>query len=127
MAKRILVVDDDPDIRATLEVILTKAGYEVLHAADGKEAEARLAAEKIDLVMLDVMMESDTRGFHLAYAISKDPRLRKLPIIMLTGVEEKSGLRIEPEKSGDFLPVDAYLRKPVDVEQLKATLAKLLA
>ena len=126
MPKRILVVDDDVDIRETLQVILKSAGYEVIQAADGKEAEAKLQKEPIDLAILDVMMESDTRGFHLAYTIRQDPKLKNLPVIMLTGVEEKSGLKLEPEKAGDFLPVNAFLRKPVDAKELKAKIAELL-
>jgi len=129
MAKRILIVDDDEDFRMATELILAGAGagYEVLQAANGKEAERKLAEKGADLILLDVMMDTDTEGFHLAYKLRKDPKHKDVPIIILTCIEEKTGETIEPEKSGDFLPVEAFLRKPLDAEDLKAKVAELLA
>jgi CheY-like chemotaxis protein len=126
MAKKILIVDDDPDLRETSRIVLTAAGYEVVEAASGQEAAKILRADKIDLVLLDVMMESDTEGFHLAYLVREDPRLKEIPIVMLTSIEEKTGEAIDLGKSGDFLPVQAFLRKPVDARQLKARVAELI-
>jgi len=126
MAKRILIVDDDVDFRQATELILTGAGYEVIQAASGKEAEEKLQNEQIDLILLDVMMETETEGFHLAYKLRKDDKLKDIPIVILTCIEEKTGEVLEPEKSGDYLPVDAFLRKPVAAEEMKAKLAELL-
>lgn len=126
MAKRILVVDDDIDVRQTTRMILTGAGYEVLDAASRQEAEQQLASQKVDLMILDVMMETDTEGFHLAYKMRDDDKLKHIPIIMLTCIEEKTGQELTPEDSGDYLPVEVFLRKPLDPEELKAHVAKLL-
>ena len=126
MAKRILVVDDDPDLREATEIILSGAGYDVSMAASGDEALLALQQEQIDLVLLDVMMETDTEGFHLAYKIRQDDKLKDVPIIMLTCIEEKTGEVLDPGKSGDYLPVQAFLRKPLDPEELKAKIAELM-
>jgi len=126
MAKRILVVDDDPDLREATEIILSGAGYEVSLAASAAEALKQLQAQKIDLILLDVMMETETEGFHLAYQIRQDSRLKDIPIVMLTCIEEKTGEMLEPEKAGDFLPVQAFLRKPLDAAVLKQKVAELI-
>jgi CheY-like chemotaxis protein len=126
MPKRVLIVDDDLDIRETTRMVLSGAGYEVLEAASRKEAEKQLATGKVDLIILDVMLETDTEGFHLAYQMRQDAKLKRIPILMLTCIEEKTGQDLTPEESGDFLPVDAFLRKPLDPDELKAEVAKLL-
>ncbi len=126
MAKRILVVDDDPDLREATEIILSGMGYEVLQASSAAEARKKLQAEKVDLVLLDVMMETETEGFHLVYKLREDSRFKNLPIIMLTCIEEKTGEMLDPDKAGDFLPVQAFMRKPLDPQLLKAKLAELL-
>jgi len=126
MAKRILIVDDDPDLREATRLILTGAGYEVAEAASAAEGLEKLQAEGADLMILDVMMETDTEGFHLAYKIRQDEKLKNLPIIMLTNIEQRMGQEIEPEKAGDYLPVEMFLRKPLDADELKARVAELL-
>jgi len=126
MAKRILIVDDDPDLREATRVILTGAGYEVAEAAGAAEAWEQLQGEGIDLMILDVMMETDTEGFHLAYKIRQDEKLKNLPIIMLTNIEERMGEKIEAKGSGDYLPVEIFLRKPFDAGEIKAKVAELL-
>lgn len=126
MAKRILIVDDDPDLREATEIILSGMGYEVVQACNAAEAHEKLQAEPIDLMLLDVMMETETEGFHLAYKLREDDRFKDLPIILLTCIEEKTGEMLDAEKAGDFLPVQAFMRKPLDPEVLKAKLAELL-
>lgn len=124
--KRILVVDDDPDLREATEIILSSAGYQVSLASSGAEAVQKLTSQKVDLILLDVMMETDTEGFHLAYRIRQDLKLKDVPIIMLTCIEERTGEVLEPDKAGDFLPVQAFLRKPLDADVLKAKVAELV-
>ncbi len=126
MAKRVLVVDDDPDLREATEIILSSAGYAVASAASAAEAMAQVQAAKPDLILLDVMMETDTEGFHFAYKLREDPRFASIPIIILTCIEEKTGELIDPSKSGDFLPVQGFLRKPLDAATLKTKIAELL-
>ena len=126
MAKKILIVDDDPDLRDATEIMLSGAGYEVLGASSGAEAIATLAKSPVDLILLDVMMETDTEGFHLAYQIREDPKLKDIPILMITCIEEKTGEVLDPDKAGDFLPVQGFLRKPIDMAQLQSKIQALL-
>ena len=125
MAKPILIVDDDPDLREATQIVLTGAGYKVATAGSAAEAAKLLEKGDFGLVILDVMMETDTEGFHLAYQIRQDPRLKGLPIIMMTSIEEKTGEPIDVGEAGEFLPVDEFLRKPVSAEELKAKVAQL--
>lgn len=126
MAKRILIVDDDPDLREATEIVLSSAGYEVASAASAAEGLKAIAARKPDLILLDVMMETDTEGFHMAYQLKEDPATKSIPIVILTCIEEKTGEVLDPEKAGDFLPVQAFLRKPLDSATLKSKVAELL-
>jgi CheY-like chemotaxis protein len=126
MAKKILVVDDDPDLRQAAEIILASAGYQTVSASSAAEARQRLAAERPDLILLDVMMETHTEGFHFVYELRQDERLKDIPVVMLTSIEERTGQELPVEEAGDFLPVQGFLRKPVDAAELKAKVAELL-
>ena len=101
----ILVVDDDPDIVATSRIILESNGYEVHTASNGKEALDLLSRIKPDLMLLDVMMASDTEGFDLAFKLKEDPEFKDLPIIMLTAFLDKvrdrgsGALRVHPGRA----------------------------
>ena len=126
MAKRILIVDDDPDIQDATQIILRGAGYEVDTAGSAAEGMQKLRESGADLILLDVMMETETEGFHMAYALREDPKLKDIPIVILTCIEEKTGEVLEPEKAGDYLPVEAFLRKPLDADVLTDKVAEVL-
>lgn len=119
----ILVVDDDPDIVATSRIILESNGYEVRTASSGREAMDLLARCKPDLMLLDVMMASDTEGFDLAFKLKEDPEFKNLPIIMLTAFLEK--VRTEGPGPFEFIlgeqwPVEWLFEKPLDTKKLLA-------
>jgi two-component system phosphate regulon response regulator PhoB/two-component system alkaline phosphatase synthesis response regulator PhoP/two-component system response regulator VicR len=119
----ILVVDDDPDIVATSRIILESNGYEVQTASSGREAMDLLARCKPDLMLLDVMMASDTEGFDLAFKLKEDPEFKNLPIIMLTAFLEK--VRTEGPGPFEFIlgeqwPVEWLFEKPLDTKKLLA-------
>jgi CheY-like chemotaxis protein len=91
MPKKILIVDDDKDLLASLERVLRTKGYEVVSAASGAEGLKALEAHKPDLIILDVMMETDTAGFEVADRIrsrranSRYLPFRDVPIIIQIG------------------------------------------
>jgi two-component system phosphate regulon response regulator PhoB/two-component system alkaline phosphatase synthesis response regulator PhoP/two-component system response regulator VicR len=119
----ILVVDDDPDIVATSRIILESNGYEVQTASSGREAMDLLARCKPDLMLLDVMMASDTEGFDLAFKLKEDPEFKNLPIIMLTAFLDK--VRTEGPGPFEFIlgeqwPVEWLFEKPLDTKKLLA-------
>ena len=128
--KRILLVDDDPDMRLSLRLPLEANGYTVHEAANNAEGLAMVKQVKPDLVILDVMMDTTTAGFQLALALhSHDPaseykEFLQTPIIMLTAIHSTTSLRFGPDE--DFLPVQSFIDKPVDVEVLLATVRKYI-
>ncbi|MCK4537540.1 MAG: response regulator [Candidatus Krumholzibacteria bacterium] len=126
MAK-ILVVDDDKDIRDSLQAILEDEDYEVETAADKKEGWEKIEAGKPDLMILDVMMASWQDGFEMARELKNNPKYSSLPILMLTGVKERTGLDFKSSVGNDdWNPVEAFLEKPIQPEVLLAEIKKLL-
>lgn len=127
MAKKtILLIDDDADFVEATRAVLEGAGYAVAAASSGKEGLARLAKGGVDCVLLDVMMTRETEGFHTAEQIRENPATANLPILMLTGIVEKTGFEFSPETDADYLPVDAFIRKPVDPDDLLQAVAEAL-
>jgi DNA-binding response OmpR family regulator len=117
----ILVVDDDPDIRDAISIILKSHDYTVLTASNGKEAVKSLEQNRPDLMILDIMMATDTEGFDLAYDLRERPEFKNLPIIMLTSFLEK----VREDGPGDFAyilgeqwPAQWLLEKPLDPKKL---------
>ena len=125
--KSILVIDDDPDVAVSIKMVLESAGYAVDSASDGDSGLAKMRAAKPDIVILDVMMRTETEGFHVTYQIRKDPALAKIPILMLTAIGEKTGMQFSPDKDGEYLPVEKFVSKPVEPKQLLAHVEELLA
>lgn len=130
MAK-ILIIDDDPDIVLALRLSLQAAGHEVFDAKSGEEGLSRLPQLNPDLIILDVMMGTATEGFQIALQLrSPDPRsplaaYSHIPIVMLTALHSTTDLRFAPD--ADYLPVDAFIDKPIDPDQLVNTVDALLA
>ncbi|MHC4687769.1 MAG: response regulator, partial [Planctomycetota bacterium] len=89
---KILVVDDDEDIRDSLQIILEGRQYTVVTAASKTEGMEKVKTEKPDLLILDVMMSAWQDGFEMARELKKDPQLKSIPILMLTGVKEQTGI-----------------------------------
>jgi CheY-like chemotaxis protein len=127
MAKKtVLIIDDDADFVAAMRAVLEGAGYAAPSAASGKEGLARLAQGGVDCIILDVMMTRDTEGFHTAEEIRANPATAKIPIVMLTAISERTGFEFSPKTDTDYLPVDAFIKKPVEPEVLLKTIAKAL-
>ena len=118
MSKKILCIDDDQDILLSLETILKKNDYEVFTAETGEDGIKKAVQVKPDLILLDVMMETDTRGFHVAYEIREDESIKYTPIVMLSSINSKSEIKFNPEKDGEFLPVDDFIEKPINPDLL---------
>jgi CheY-like chemotaxis protein len=128
MAKvKILVTDDDQDIRDSLQAILEGEDYEVVTAASKVEGWEKIRAEKPDLMILDVMMDTWQDGFEMARELKNDPEYSGIPILMLTGVKEQTGIDFKSSAGNDeWNPVEAFLEKPIQPELLLADIKKLL-
>jgi len=121
LARHILVVDDEPDLRELLGVILEWAGYQVTRAADGREALARVKEGSFDLVILDIMMPG-LDGWEVCQRLKTSEKTRRLPVILLT-------IRSQPMDKVvglDVLRADAYLTKPFDCAELLAKVESLI-
>jgi CheY-like chemotaxis protein len=130
MAK-ILIVDDDPDIVTAVQLALESAKHQVVTANSGEEGLAKVKAEKPELIVMDVMMETHTAGFQTAIKLhSPDPaseyrEFRETPILMLTAIHSTTPLHYEPDI--DYLPVDLFVDKPIDPQDLINKVAWVLA
>lgn len=118
MAKKVLIIDDDFDLVEAMRITLETAGFEVIDAQDGDKGLEKIKAESPDLVILDVMMASIDEGFHVAYKIREEASIKDTPIVMLTAVANQTGFQFDPDQDADFLPVDAFLEKPVNPKNL---------
>lgn len=122
MAKKVLMIDDDPEFVEAITNILDAKGYDVVSANDGKDGVAKAKQEKPDIILLDVMMTTKSEGFDVARELSKDANLKGTPVIMLTGVRKEMNLPFGFEPDADWLPVKAFLEKPVKPETLLKTI-----
>lgn len=125
---KIMVVDDDPCFRESLQTILASRHYTVITAGDRKEGMDKIKTEKPDLLILDIMMSSWLDGLDMSKKLKKDLNFRNMPIIILTGVKEKTIYDFRPRNGGpDWCSVDAYLDKPVEPDILLAEIDRLLS
>ena len=125
---KIVVVDDDPVIRDSLQAILESRNYTVITAANRTEGMDKIKTEKPDLAILDVMMSSWMDGLDMSKTLKKDPEFKDMPILMLTGVKEQTGFDFKPKEGGpEWCSVDAYLDKTVPPDELLTEIEKLLA
>jgi CheY-like chemotaxis protein len=122
MPKKILIIDDDIDLVEAMRLTLETAGFEVIDAQDGAKGLEMARSQHPDLILLDVMMDTQDEGFHVAYQMRQDEALKNIPIIMLTAVGQETGFTFNKEKDEDFLPVDEFLEKPVDPQKLIETI-----
>ena len=121
----ILLVDDEPDFVEVTKVLLESNGFDVVAAHSGAEGKKKAAEVKPDLIILDVMMETKTAGFDVARWLRDQPDLDKIPVIMLTAVNEEVPWRFGLDSI--WLPVDVFLDKPVSPEALLQEVQKALA
>ncbi|MPZ42930.1 MAG: response regulator [Betaproteobacteria bacterium] len=119
-AKRVLIVEDEPNIVVSLEFLLTQAGYEVHIATSGDDALRALQSVRPHLVLLDLMLPL-VNGFDICRRLRADPQLADTKVVVLTA----KGRASEIEK-GLALGADAYVTKPFGTRELMATVRALL-
>ena len=127
MPEKILIVDDDPDMRDALTIILESRGYEIINAQDGIEALANLKAERPDLMILDLLMPK-MDGFAVLKEL-QDARwsmYRETPILILSSVREEASRRRYQLETALELGVDDYIEKPVSPDILLERVGNLL-
>ena len=120
MAKRILVIDDEPELVKAIQIRLEIAGYETLVAHDGMEGLDKARKEKPDLILLDLMLPK-MDGYKVCALLKRDKKYTKIPVIMLTARTLE-----RHQKQGIELGADAYITKPFQYEVVLAKIKELL-
>ena len=114
IGKKVLVVDDDPDILDVINMVLEAQGYEVVFARDGVECLDKLVAEKPDLLILDLLMpKKDGFAVYKELQSPKWAECRDMPILILSSVREEASRRRYELETGQELKADEYIEKPI--------------
>ncbi|MCC7450389.1 MAG: response regulator [Anaerolineae bacterium] len=121
MSRTILVVDDDPPMRAIIDIMLRREGYDVVQAEDGREALRLLETLTPDALIVDVMMPR-MDGLTLCRELRTKPQTQKLPVLILSVLSDPHS-----RQNGLEAGADRYLSKPVLRRQLVGEVANLLS
>jgi CheY-like chemotaxis protein len=122
--KKILIVDDEEDIRTYLSALLADQGFETILAKDGEEAWKQVEANSPDLITLDISMPEKS-GIKFYREMKASERWKKIPIIIVTGVSED--MRKFLSSRHQIPPPEGYLAKPVNREEIMSLIQKLTA
>ena len=129
MSQKVLVVDDDPDVRLFSVTVLEENGYTPLEAEDGEKGLKMIKSEKPDLVILDVLMPRQS-GVRLYRELKTSKALKDVKVIILSGIAKKTFLRSQKaltEFGGAQIPEpEIYLEKPVEPDELADVNKKVL-
>jgi CheY-like chemotaxis protein len=141
MAKKILIVDDEPDNVSFLSLILEDHGYSNVSANDGKEGMDMARKEKPDLITLDLIMPGQS-GIMMFQELKKDPDLCEIPVVIISGASEVTGVdfkkfifkqqsrgdnkSVETSGKSKFSAPNAFLEKPVDPTELIRVIRDIL-
>ena len=112
MSSQVLIIEDEPDIRKTIDYNLTKESFTVVQAGSIEEGEKALASNQIDVIILDLMLP-DGSGLTLCRDIKSDDKTKHIPIIILTAKTEEVDRVV-----GFELGADDYVTKPFSVREL---------
>ncbi|MBW2263524.1 MAG: response regulator [Deltaproteobacteria bacterium] len=123
MSKKILVVDDEPDVVTYLTTLLEDAGYSTISASDGEEGLEKVRGESPDLVTLDITMPEKS-GVRMYTEIKQDAALKSIPVIVITGIQGEIEKFLSTRRQ--VPPPDDFLAKPVDREALVEKVKKLI-
>jgi two-component system, OmpR family, alkaline phosphatase synthesis response regulator PhoP len=120
VTKKVLVVDDHPQIRRLIQINLEKSTLRIIEAADGEEGMERVRAERPDLIILDVMMPR-RNGFEMLRDLKTDPELQAIPVIMLTIRSHTPDIAHGLREGAEF-----YLPKPFHPDELSELVRRVL-
>ena len=123
---KILIVDDDPLFVKAIEAILSPRGYEVQSVGNKAEALEQIYETKPDLIVLDIMMEKLTDGFDICYKLKHDPEMKRIPVLAVSAITEKTGFKFSPVTDEEYFEADDYMEKPVETEDMLKRVEKLL-
>jgi CheY-like chemotaxis protein len=119
VSKKILIVEDHPDVRRVLTLSLRQLGYEILEAKTGGSGKALTLSENPDLVLVDVSLP-DVSGLEIAKSLKQNPRTAEIPLVAISGHTERE-MAAKALQAG----MAAYLVKPIDTQELAKVIEKL--
>ncbi|MBA7647062.1 Alkaline phosphatase synthesis transcriptional regulatory protein PhoP [subsurface metagenome] len=121
----ILIVDDDPDVREAVKIILETQPYELIFASNGEECLEQVKKNTPDLIILDLLMPKKD-GFEVIKELRGHPSYPRIPILVLTAVKkEAAGRRYELE-TALRMDVDDYIEKPIQPDDLIDRVKRIL-
>jgi CheY-like chemotaxis protein len=130
MAQRILVVDDEMDIRTFISTLLESNGYKLRLAENGEQGMQKLKEDPPDLVTLDVMMPKES-GIKMYRDIKTNPEYENIPVLIISGLAKKTFLHsqkvLDKFKNQQVPAPDGYIEKPPEPEELMAEVKRLLS
>jgi len=121
--KKIIVIDDEPDIVTFLTLLLQDNGYATISAKDGQEGIEKINAEHPDLVLLDITMPEKS-GVRCYREMRSDPGLQSIPVVIVTGVAKEFKNFISTRRQ--VPPPDGFIAKPIDKKELLDLVARLI-
>jgi CheY-like chemotaxis protein len=126
--KKILLIDDDVQLVDMVKTLLESVGYEVSYAYQAEKGIEMARTASPDLILLDVMFAGPPGpdGFEISRQLHKDSALKKIPIIILSGVRKAMDLSFKFEPDETWMPVKAFIEKPVKPDTLLAEIEKIL-
>lgn len=124
--EHILLIDDDPDMHHAITLILEPHGYQVSSVRTGPAGLEAVWREPPDLVLLDIMLASPSEGLELAETLKRDPRSKRIPIIMISAIGRQVGAELARQMGVDSACDDRFLEKPLEAETLLAAVREAL-
>ena len=129
MAKRIVVVDDELDIRTFISTLLEANGFKTSVAPNGEAGLAKVREKKPDLITLDIMMPQES-GIKMYRDLKTDPELKDVPVIIISAMAKKTFLhsqKLLDQFRGQSVPEpEGYIEKPPEPEELMDEVEKIL-
>jgi CheY-like chemotaxis protein len=128
LPKKILIVDDEPDVCAYLDRLFREHGYQTNCARDGEEAGATVAKEPPDLITLDLSMPNKS-GVRFYRELKADESLRRIPVVLVTGVTGPGGAADTErfyQTRRNIPPPEGFVPKPIDPAEILALVQRLL-
>ena len=123
---KLLIIDDDFDYAEALKIVLEARSHTVVWAPNSVVGMQMIKASLPDIIILDIMMSTMGEGLHLAYRLKSDPEYAQIPILMLTGIAQRTGLRFDTGDDAEFIPVDDYMDKSTPPDVLCTHIARIL-
>ena len=122
---RILIVDDDPDFQNATRMVLEKEGHTILSASNGNEGYRVAKAEKPEMIVLDVIMDSVLDGVSMSQQMHDDPETHDIPILMVTSIANTDYAELFP--TDEYIHIRGFMSKPIQPAGLIKQVNKLLA